>query len=132
MVWIVVAAFLGVLMLVVLFIGAIATAVFAGMRASDPYRFALHAATSDARVLSRLGSPVKPGWLITGSINVRNDSGDADLSIPLQGTVHRGAIHVVASKSEGQWTYQKLTLKVEDGLQSLDLLEPAGATPQEK
>ena len=132
LVWIVVAAFLGVLLLVVLFIGAIAAAVLGSMRSSEPYRFAMQTATHDPRVLSRLGSPVKAGLWVNGTINIRNDSGDADLSIPVQGPLHKGTIHIVAKKSEGEWTYQRLTLKVESGSERLDLLVPASAAPREE
>jgi hypothetical protein len=128
----VIAVVAGVLLLAVLFIGVIVGAVFGAMRSSDPYRFAMQTASHDPRVLSKLGSPVKAGWLITGNINIRNDSGDADLSIPVQGPIHNGTIHVVARKSEGEWTYQQLTLKVEDVPERLNLLEPASDAPKEK
>ena len=131
-VWIVVAAVLGVLLLVVLFVGAIVAAVFGGLKSNDPYRFAMQTASHDPRVAARLGSPVHAGWLISGNISVNNDSGKADLSIPLQGPIHNGAIHVVARKSEGEWTYQQLTLKVEDGSAPVDLLQPPSAAPKEK
>jgi hypothetical protein len=131
-VWIVVAAVSVGLLLVVLFVGAIVAAVFGGMKSSEPYRFAMQTATHDPRVLSKLGSPVKAARLIEGSINLRNDSGEADLSIPVHGPTQAGLIHVVAKKSGGAWSYQQLTLTVWDGSERLDLLEPAGATPKEK
>ena len=117
-----IAAVLGGLLLIVLFVGLFVVAVFGSMRSSDPYRFAVETAMHDPRVLSRLGSPVKPGWLISGSISVQNDSGQADLSIPVQGSAHKGTIHVVGKKSEGVWAYQRLVLAGEDGREQLDLL----------
>src|SRR5215469_12612791 len=131
-VWIVVAAVSGGLLLVVLFVGAIVAAVFGGMKSSDPYRFAMQTATQDSRVAAKLGSPVHAGWLISGNISLNDDSGKADLSIPLQGSIHKGAIHVIATKSEGVWTYQQLTLKVGDDSAQVDLLEPRSAAPKEK
>lgn len=132
MVWIVVATVSGVLLLVVLFVGAIVAAVFGGMKSSDPYRYAMQTAARDPRVAARLGSPVHAGWLISGNISLNNDSGKADLSIPVEGPFHKGAIHVVARKSEGEWIYQQLTLKVEDGSARVDLLEPPSAAPKDK
>jgi hypothetical protein len=132
LVWIIVTVVLAVLLLAGLFIGAVGAAIFAGMRSSDPYRFAMQTATHDPRVLSRLGSPVKAGWLVNGNINLRNDSGDADLSIPVSGPTHKGTIHVVGTKTGGEWTYQKLTLTVKDGPEGLNLLKPPGGLPEEK
>ena len=126
------AAVLGALLLIVLFIGAIVAAVFGSLRSSDPYRFAVQTTAHDPRVLSKLGSPLKPGWLVSGNISVQNDSGQAELSIPVEGAIHKGTIHVVGKKSEGQWTYQRLALKVEDGKERIDLLAPASATREEK
>src|SRR5262249_1138648 len=85
-VWIVVAAVSGVLLLGVLFVGAIVAAVFGSMKSSDPYRFAMQTAAQDSRVAAKLGSPVHAGWLISGNISLNNDSGKADLSIPVRGS----------------------------------------------
>ena len=134
-IWIVLAAVLGAVMLIVLFIGTIVAAIFGSMRSSEPYRFAMQKATHDPRVLSKLGSPIKPGWFITGSISVQNDSGQADLFIPIQGATHKGKIHVVGTKSEGAWAYQILTLDTEDredGVEQLNLLPQPNATTEEK
>jgi hypothetical protein len=131
-VWAIVAVFSGLLLLVVLFVGAILAVVFGALRSSDPYRFAIQTATHDPRVIARLGSPISTGWLMNGSIKEHNDSGEADLSIPVHGSIHKGAIHVVATKSQGEWTYQQLKLRVEDGSDQLDLLRPETAVPKEK
>ena len=132
MVWLIVAAVLGVVLLIVLFVSAIVAVVFGAMKSSDPYRFAMQTAAQDSRVAAKLGSPVHAGWLISGNISVNNDSGKADLSIPVQGSIHKGAIHVVARKSAGEWTYQQLTLKAEDSSERVDLLKPPSAEPKEK
>jgi hypothetical protein len=129
-VWIIAATVLGALLVIVLFIGAIVGAIYGSLRSSEPYRHAVQVATRDPRAVSALGPQVKPGWMINGSINVRNDSGDADMSIPVQGTRHNGTIHVVAEKAKGVWTYQTLALSIGDG-EEINLLQP-GDTTQEK
>jgi hypothetical protein len=66
---------------------------------------------------------------------VQNDSGQADLFIPIQGATHKGKIHVVGKKSEGAWAYQILTLNtedMEDGVEQLNLLPQPNATTEEK
>jgi len=69
---------------------------------------------------------------LSGNISVQNDSGQADLSIPVQGSAHKGTIHVVAKKSEGEWTYNKLTLEVDDSPKRVDLLQPSHPSNEEK
>jgi len=132
-IWIVVSIVVGLLLLLCLFVGAIVFAVFASIKNSEPATHALAMATQDPRVQAALGSPVKPGWIAGGFINVAGTSGDADLIISLQGALHKGTLYVVAKKSEGEWTYQKLAVRVEDSGERIDLLQPpAGLLPGER
>jgi hypothetical protein len=131
-VWIVVAGVAAVMLLVLLFVGAIVFAVFGSMKSSAPYQHAVDVATHDPRVLFALGTPVKPGWLPSGSINVAGDSGRAVLTIPLEGSAHKGKLHVVASKAEGEWSYQTLAASVENDTGRIDLLLPDHALPEER
>jgi len=119
-------------MLIVLFIGVIVLVVCGTGGSREPYRHAVRVASYDSRAHSTLGGPVKPGWLLIGNISVQNDSGQADLSIPVQGLAHKGTIHVVAKKSEGEWTYDKLMLEVDDSPERVDLLQPSRPSNEEK
>jgi len=105
--------------------GAVAYAIFGSMKSSTPYQHAVELATHDPRVLATLGAPVTPGLLLGGSINVAGDSGSADLTIPLEGAARKGKLYVVAKKAEGEWTYQTLAVRTEDGTGRIDLLRPA-------
>jgi Cytochrome oxidase complex assembly protein 1 len=130
--WIVLTAVGAIIVLVMLFVGAIFFAVFQSLKASTPYQHAVEVATHDPRVLETLGAPVKPGWLPGGSINVSGESGHADLAIPLEGAAHKGKLYIVASKAEGEWSYQILTVRVEGGTVRINLLRPPSALPEEK
>jgi hypothetical protein len=130
--WIIVSVVLGILLLVGLFVAAIIGIVFGSMRSSEPYQHAMQVASHDPRVLARLGEPIRPGWLFGGSINVAGESGNADLSIPIEGSRGKGTIYVVAKKSEGEWTYQNLALRIEGSTERIDLLRPPGASPREE
>ncbi|HEY6306502.1 MAG TPA: cytochrome c oxidase assembly factor Coa1 family protein [Candidatus Angelobacter sp.] len=132
LVWIIVAVFLAIVMVVLLFVGAIVFAIFGSLKSSTPYQHAIQVATHDPRVVASLGAPVKPGWLPGGSINVSGDSGNADLTISLEGAAHKGKLHVVAKKAEGEWTYQTLAVRVEDSQERIDLLGQSSASPEEK
>ena len=85
------------------------TFVFGMMKSSEPYKHALSVARSDTTVTSMVGVPLEPGMFVSGSINLVNDAGNADLHIPISGPNGSGSIHVVATKSSGVWAYSTIT-----------------------
>jgi hypothetical protein len=119
------------LLLVALFIAGIVTLIFGFMRSSEPYKHAVDLATHDTRVQTRLGPPVKVGWLLQGNIREVNDAGTAELSIPVQGSVDKGTLYVFAKRAGGRWDYQTLEVHVEGG-PVINLLPPGQSTSQEK
>jgi hypothetical protein len=121
----------------VLVVGAVAFVAFIGivvvgaMRSSTPYQDAMERARTDPRVIEALGSPIEPGLFISGTINTKNQSGDADLSIPISGPRGKARIHVVGTKDSGRWSYSKMVVTPEKG-DVIDLLlkqEPPRTTP---
>ncbi len=129
--WFLPTVILGPLLLFALFIGGILTFVFGMMKSSEPYQHAVAIAQNNPQVIRELGGPVEPGWFTKGNINVSANSGDADLAIPLNGKLHHGIVYVVAKKSDGIWTYQKLEVLI-DGHESPVQLLPSMATPHNK
>lgn len=130
--WFLPTVIIGPLLLVALFIGGIASMVFGMIKSSEPYQHAVGVAASDPRVVSQLGAPITPGWFPTGNINVSNSSGNADLSIPLNGSRHHGTVHVVARKSGGVWRYQKLDMITDGHEVGIDLLPTPSGPVEEK
>jgi hypothetical protein len=128
--WFIPTVILVPLLLLALFIGVIFSAVFGMMKSSEPYQHAVAAASQDARVSSQLGTPVKPGWYATGNVNISGDSGDADIAIPLNGTLHHGTVYVAARKSGGVWSYQRLEVEIEGVPDRINLL-PTPSHPEE-
>jgi Cytochrome oxidase complex assembly protein 1 len=103
-------------------IGVIAVVVFGSMRNSIPYREALERAQSDTRVVAALGTPIKGGYFFTGSINVKNREGEANLDVPISGPKGKATLHVVATKRHGRWVYLEMTVIPEEG-ETINLLE---------
>src|ERR1041385_1085037 len=120
--WFIPTIILGPLFLLALFIGVIFSAVFGMMKSSEPYQHAVVMASQSAQVRAQLGSPVTPGWYATGNINVSGDSGDADIAIPLTGTLRHGTVYVTAKKSEGIWSYQRLEIEIDGAPDRINLL----------
>ena len=119
--WFIPTLIVGVLALIVAFVGGLLFFISTVMKSNEPYRRAMALVTQDRRAQSELGKPITAGFFITGNINVSGSSGDADFGIPVKGPLGSGTVYVVAKKSAGRWTYQTLELRVE-GQPDLDLL----------
>jgi Cytochrome oxidase complex assembly protein 1 len=55
-------------------------------------------------------------------MNTAGDSGDAHLAIPLSGPKTKGTLYLRAHKSEGEWSFEKLVVRVEAPNTSINLL----------
>lgn len=96
--------------------------VFGLLKSSDAYKDALAAAQASTVVQKALGTPIEAGFLVSGNINVSGPSGNADLAIPISGPKGKATIYVVATKSAGKWTFEKLEVAIEDSKERVDLL----------
>ena len=103
------------------FVAFIVFVVFASIRASDPYKDGLERARGDARVQEALGTPIEPGWFVSGSIKTETGGGDCDFSIPLNGSKRSASLRVVGTKDGGRWTYSKMLVTPASG-PPIDLL----------
>lgn len=113
---------------IVAFVAFVIFVVFGALRASEPYTASLQRAQRDPRAAAALGAPLKPGWFVSGNIDVKNREGTASLAIPLQGSKQRGTIHVEATKVRGRWTYQEMILTPYSGPE-INLLTSSGGSP---
>ena len=93
------------------------------IRQSDVYRMAMTKARQNPQVVHTLGTPIDPGWLVSGSMNIENDSGTANLTIPIHGPRQKAKMYLDARKRMGEWTFNSLTVKTDDGDQ-IELVTP--------
>jgi hypothetical protein len=68
-----------------------------------------------------LGAPLKVGWPIEGSLEENRESGRRVLHIPVYGNHARGTLLVVATKANGMWKLEELTLLLSNGSVREDL-----------
>ena len=111
--------------IVLLFVCAILFFVFGLIRKSDATKMAVERAQANPIVMQKIGRPLEMGWLISGSVNVTEASGHADLAIPVSGDKGKGTIYAVADKSAGLWTFTTLQVAFPDNSPRVDLLQPA-------
>jgi hypothetical protein len=119
---------LTLLFLVGMFVGLLMMVITTSFRSSDVYKQAVALASANEQVHAQIGDPIKADWLISGELKVSNDSGKANLSIPISGSRGRGTIRAVASKSGGVWRFSCLRVIVGGHRSVIDLLS---VTPAE-
>src|SRR5437016_12467194 len=67
----------GFIVLFVLCVGGLVLFVFGAFRSSDVVRTAVAQAEANPDVRAALGTPLKVGWLVSGSMNLDNNGGNA-------------------------------------------------------
>jgi hypothetical protein len=130
--WFVPTLILGLVLLLALVVGGLLTFVFGLLKSSEPYQHAVAVASSNPDVVRELGTPIAPGWYASGSINVSENSGEANLAIPLNGKLRHGTVYVVAKKTDGVWSYDKLEMLVEGRDIRIELLPHPPPQPEDK
>lgn len=89
---------------------------------STPAKESIARAQPNPAVVELLGTPVQRGWFVLGSINLSNDTGHADLTLPIHGSRGKAEIHVIADKEFGRWTYQEMKVGSDSNNNTIDLL----------
>jgi hypothetical protein len=98
------------------------TIVMGSFHNSDVYKQALAQAEANLQIREQIGEPMKPGWLISGQLNVTGSTGNANLSIPISGPRGSGRIRAVAYKSGEIWRFTCLQVDVSGRSETIDLL----------
>jgi hypothetical protein len=115
-----------------IFVACIVFFVFSILKSSDAYKIAVARAKSDQRVVAALGTPISEGMFASGKTNVNGPSGEADIGIPISGPKGKATIYAVATKSEGQWSFSKLDVKIDGTGETIDLNETESASNEEE
>lgn len=113
---------LTIIALVVVFLGSVIFGVSSVLTGSDPYKEGLAKAQEDEYLTELLGEPIETNGIMQGSISFKNNTGQADISIPIKGPKAEGKIYVVGTKENDVWTYSKMYVITEDPEETVDLL----------
>ncbi len=115
----------GCLVLVALF-GAFGVAIFAfafkALGESEAAQASLREAQASSVLIEEIGEPMTVGWLVLGNVNVSNDSGQADIIVPIEGPKGTASVHTIGVREGGVWTMQEMTATVEGTGTIVDLL----------
>ena len=88
---------------------------------SGAYTGAITEVNANPEVAATLGTPVTPGFGMSGSVKENNSSGSADFTVPITGSKGEGSMHVVAQRRNGQWSYN--VIDVTAGGKTIDVLK---------
>lgn len=119
----------GLVLFVVLFVGAILGIVFYTISNSEAAQTAKGFLRSNEKLKQDIGEVKDFGSLITGNINTQNNSGEATLGIKVIGERRRVNATVVMMYREGRnWRVTDATYVNEAG-QTIDLMDKYGTPP---
>lgn len=107
------------------FVFAVFLFVMRMMHSFGAYQAAMTRARQDPALIAAIGTPIEEGWRVSGKISENNQTGRADLTIPLSGPNGRATLHLRASKSAGAWKFSDLQVKIDSTNQQINLLDGA-------
>lgn len=104
-------------------IGGIFFVAAKALKSADAYTESIAAVESNADATAALGTPIEPGFMPSGSININNGEGDIDFTIPVSGPNGKGTIVVKGKKPSGSpvWIYDTWQLEVEGRTEPIPL-----------
>jgi hypothetical protein len=121
--WLLPSGCLTLLIVFGLFIGSLFYGVTSMMKNSDVYVHSLTVVKENEKVISLIGKPIDADGMTFGNISTSNNSGEADLTIPVKGTRGKGSIHVIAHKENNVWNYQLMEFYADGSNDAINLLE---------
>ncbi len=104
------------------FLGSVIFGVSELMTGSDPYKEALAKVKQDEYVIGILGEPIETDGIMQGNLSFENNTGNANISIPIKGPNGKAKLYVVGVKQNDQWTYSEMYVIISETDEQIDLL----------
>lgn len=84
-------------------------------KSSEPYQWSFEQVQANPKVMRQLGSPVKSGWFVTGSISRSRNRGTAFLEYNVSGPEGSGSVSINGRITNGVWVYERAGILFESG-----------------
>ncbi len=107
-----------------LLIPAILFPLFGMMKGNDAYKMSLANAQNHPEVQQLLGTPIRPGLFVSGSISTSGPDGQASLQYSLTGPLGEAENYVFAYKNMGKWIVQEQAVYLESIDKRIDIIPP--------
>ena len=112
-----------ILIAVVVFGAAIFAVVMFSLKQTDAYTEAVSRAKASSALKAELGEPIEAGLMLSGSVNINNGNGHANITVPVSGPKDEASIHAVADKHNGAWKFSTLTATTKKNGLEINLLK---------
>jgi len=107
-----------------------ALSVLHSMRSSPVSQKGLDLVRSNQTVITALGEPIEPGFLVSGRIREDLHEGQANLHIPVSGPNGSGYMHAQGEKKMGRWKLTGLYVQITGSDDLIPVIaEDAGSEP---
>jgi TPR repeat protein len=90
------------------------------LKNSDAYRLGVAKLQASPEAMALLGPPLETG-MPRGSFQTSGPTGEAQLSIPVEGKKAKGVVYLDATKDMGQWKANRAVLEIEGRAERIDL-----------
>jgi hypothetical protein len=111
-----------VIILFVVFAGTMILGLTSMFKDSEPYKFALSNAQSNALVINALGEPIEAKGVTKGTIDYSDNESHTNLEIPIRGPKGKAILRVVAFKYNDEWEYNFMEVIIDETSETIPLL----------
>ncbi len=123
-IWIVpVGGCLTVILILILGVGGAVFGLSKIFKESTPYEYALEKASKNATVIEFLGNDIESDGIMQGNISLKNDTGSANITIPIKGSKGKGSVTVNGTRIGDEWTYEELFVTIKETNEQINLLD---------
>lgn len=116
---------LGIILLFIVGIGAAFFGVSNLLNNVAPIEYGIEKATENKKVINLLGEPIEKTGIPNGNISLTNDDGTVEFSVPIKGSKEEGFLIIKGIKTNGEWTYEELYVRIKSTQEKINLLEKA-------
>lgn len=118
----------GCLAIILMFIVGIGAAFFGIsnlLNNAAPLEYAIEKASKNKKVINLLGESIEKCGIASGNISLRNNNGRVDFSVPIKGSKKEGVLIIKGIKTDGEWAYDELYIRIKETQEDINLLEKA-------
>lgn len=81
---------------------------------NDVTKHAINIINQNPEVQQKLGTKIIKDGMFRGNISIANDTGEANISVPIRGTKGSGIAIIVGEKEFDKWNYEKIAVQVDE------------------
>lgn len=116
----------GCIGIILFFVFGVGAAIFGVSKLIDnatPVEYAMEQVRNNEKVKFLLGDEIEKYGIPSGNISLSNDDGDVDFSIPIRGDKGEGTLIIKGIKSNGEWIYEDLYVRIKETQEEINLLK---------